>query len=203
MVSLFVRLNPQIPFSAIPTFRPHGSQTTPAYYQPPSVSLEAHGNGTALVQVSVSFNVETEPSQPAFNLTAEVVQDSLHSIVVKTCARYLYAYYHGPGMAVVEIDVPTGFEADLESRFSDISLSRKSEIKDQKTVVLYYDEINPNIETCCFVEMLRSDLVANVKPSSVRVYDYYEPERFKALRFYQSSILKDSSFSDICVNCGC
>ncbi|XP_052246732.1 CD109 antigen-like [Dreissena polymorpha] len=192
-----------IPFSAISTFRPHGSQTTPANYEPPSVSLEAHGNGTALVQVSVSFNVETEPSQPAFNLTAEVVQDSLHSIVVKTCARYLYAYYHGPGMAVVEIDVPTGFEADLESRFSDISLSRKSEIKDQKTVVLYYDEINPNIETCSFVEMIRSDLVANVKPSSVRVYDYYEPERFKALTFYQSSILRDSSFCDICANCGC
>ncbi|KAH3716732.1 hypothetical protein DPMN_059461 [Dreissena polymorpha] len=192
-----------IPFSAIPTFRPHGSQTTPANYEPPSVSIEAHGNGNALVQVSVSFNVETEPSQPAFNLTAEVVQDSLHSIVVKTCARYLYAYYHGPGMAVVEIDVPTGFEADLESRFSDISLSRKSEIKDQKTVVLYYDEINPNMETCSFVEMLRSDLVANIKPSAVRVYDYYEPERFKALSFYQSSILRDSSFCDICANCGC
>ena len=44
-------MNPQIPFSAIPTFRPHGSQTTPANYEPPSVSIEAHGNGNALVQV--------------------------------------------------------------------------------------------------------------------------------------------------------
>ncbi|XP_052800199.1 CD109 antigen-like isoform X1 [Mya arenaria] len=192
-----------VPSSAIPAFRPHGAHTTPANSPLPSISLEAHGHGSALVQVSVSFNVETEPAAPAFNLTSEVVQESLHSIVVKTCARYLYSLYHGPGMAVVEIDMPTGFEADLESKNSDISLSKKSEIRDQKTVVLYYDEIGPYGDTCSYVEMIRSDLVANLKPAPVRVFDYYEPERFKALAFYESSVLRDSSFCDICADCGC
>jgi len=55
--------------------------------------------------------------------------------------RYLYAFYHGPGMAVVEVDMPTGFEPDLESRQSDISFTKKTEIKDQKTIILYYDEV--------------------------------------------------------------
>lgn len=40
-----------------------------------------------ILQVSVSFNVEAEPSNPAFNLTAEVVDESLSFLVVKACAK--------------------------------------------------------------------------------------------------------------------
>lgn len=60
--------------------------------------------------------------------------------IVYIC-RYEPAYFHGPGMVVLEIDVPSGFDADLEGEFTDITLSKKSEIRNQKTVVLYYDEV--------------------------------------------------------------
>jgi len=39
------------------------------------------------------------------------------------------------------VDMPTGFEPDLESRQSDISFTKKTEIKVQKTIILYYDEV--------------------------------------------------------------
>ena len=44
-------------------------------------------------------------------------------------------------MCVIELDVPTGFGADLEGPFTDIYQTKKSEIRNSKTVVLYYDEV--------------------------------------------------------------
>ena len=38
-------------------------------------------------QVSVTFNVETEVMDPAFNLTTNIIQETLRSIVVQLCAR--------------------------------------------------------------------------------------------------------------------
>lgn len=54
-------------------------------------------------------------------------------------------------MAVVEIDLPSGFEADLEGRFTEVTLSKKSEIRNQKTVVLYYDEVSLMVLFCFLV----------------------------------------------------
>jgi hypothetical protein len=48
-------------------------------------------------------------------------------------------------MAVIEIDLPSGFSADLESPDTHLDKVRKSEIRDEKTVVLYYDEVGTRI----------------------------------------------------------
>ena len=42
---------------------------------------------SSLFQVSVTFNVETEVMDPAFNLTTSIIQETLRSIVVQLCAR--------------------------------------------------------------------------------------------------------------------
>lgn len=171
--------------------------------QPVSVSLQAHGSGSALVQVSVSFNVETEVSMPAFNLTATIIKETLRSIVLRACASYLPQRYMGGGMAVMEIDIPSGFTADLESSDTKLTGSRQAEIRDEKTVVLYYDEIKPvYLLTCATIDMIRTDLVAKTKPAAVRVFDYYEPDN-RAITFFESKLLKDSSYCDICSSCGC
>ena len=76
--------------------------------------------------------------------------------------RYEVAYYRGAGMCVIELDVPTGFEADLEGQFTDLYQSKKSEIRNRKTVVLYYDEVR---------------IVATVQPY-VYVLSFYRTHRF-------------------------
>lgn len=75
-------------------------------------------------------------------------------------ARYEIAYYHGPGMAVIEVDVPSGFVADLEGDLTDLSYSKKSEIRNSKTVVLYYDEVI----YFCFVFTFLSELITFLHP---------------------------------------
>ncbi|XP_053374577.1 CD109 antigen-like isoform X2 [Mercenaria mercenaria] len=175
-----------------------------SFNHPPSVSLQGTGTGSALVQVSVSFNVETEVSLPAFNITTTILRETLRSIVLRTCTRYLPQRFVNPGMAVIEIDLPSGFAADLESPDSKLDHVRQSEIRNEKTVVLYYDQILPNVypQTCATVEMIRTDLVAKTKPAAIRVFDYYQPDN-RALMFFESTLLKDSSFCDICSTCGC
>ncbi|XP_060573011.1 CD109 antigen-like isoform X2 [Ruditapes philippinarum] len=175
-----------------------------SFNHPPAVSLQGHGTGSALVQVSVSFNVETEVSLPAFNITTTILRETIRSIVVRTCARYLPQRFVNPGMAVIEIDLPSGFSADLESPDTHLDEVKKSEIRDEKTVVLYYDQILPNVypQTCATVELIRTDLVAKTKPAAIRVFDYYEPDN-RALVFFESQLLRDSSYCDICSSCGC
>ncbi|XP_060578353.1 CD109 antigen-like isoform X2 [Ruditapes philippinarum] len=181
-----------------------GPRMNNSFNHPPAVSLTGHGTGSALVQVSVTFNVETEVSLPAFNITTTILRETLRSIVLKTCTRYLPQRFVNPGMAVIEIDLPSGFSADLESPDTHLDKVRKSEIRDEKTVVLYYDQILPNVypQTCATVELIRTDLVAKTKPAAIRVFDYYEPDN-RALAFFESQLLKDSSYCDICSSCGC
>ncbi|XP_045170199.2 CD109 antigen-like [Mercenaria mercenaria] len=175
-----------------------------SFNHPPAVALQGTGTGSALVQVSVSFNVETEVSLPAFNITTTIIRETLRSIVLRTCTRYLPQRFINPGMAVIEIDLPSGFSADLESPDTKLDHARQSEIRDEKTVVLYYDQILPDVypQTCATVEMIRTDLVAKTKPAAIRVFDYYQPDN-RALMFFESTLLKDSSFCDICSTCGC
>lgn len=44
-------------------------------------------------------------------------------------------------MCVMELDLPSGFAADLESPNTVLFGVRRSEIRDEKTLVLYYDQV--------------------------------------------------------------
>ncbi|KAL4237648.1 hypothetical protein ACF0H5_002362 [Mactra antiquata] len=170
---------------------------------PSSVSLQAQGSGSVLAQVSVSFNVETEVALPAFNITTSIISETFRSVIIRSCARYLPQRFETGSMSVMEIDLPSGFAADLESPDTNILGTRRSEIRDEKTVVLYYDEILPRYPgVCATVEMIRTDLVAKTKPAAIRVFDYYKPDN-RALAFFESQLLKQSSYCDICTDCGC
>lgn len=48
-------------------------------------------------------------------------------------------------MAVMELDLPSGFTADLESPETNIPGTKRSEIRDEKTVVLYYDQVSMRV----------------------------------------------------------
>lgn len=60
-------------------------------------------------------------------------------------------------------------------------------------LVVYFNHLYKMDEQCVPVEALRSHPVAEQKPSSVKVYDYYDNSR-KATIFYQIS----SKLCDIC-----
>ncbi|KAL3876288.1 hypothetical protein ACJMK2_034153 [Sinanodonta woodiana] len=164
----------------------------------PEVNITATGKGAALTQVHVSFYVEKEESNNAYNVSVKLIKETLRSIIVETCVRW--ALTGSSGMTVVEMGVPTGFMAELDSSNTKIPNLKKQESKDRQTV-LYFDQFDGH-NSCLYMEMVRVELVAKSQPASIRVYDYYEPDN-RAIKFYQSDLLKDASFCDICADCGC
>ncbi|XP_067661520.1 CD109 antigen-like [Haliotis asinina] len=162
---------------------------------PDSVSVDATGNGIALVEVAVFFNVETEVEEPSFDVAVKLLKEDINSITVQTCTKWLL---NGTsGMAIQELGVPSGFEAELDTLTKLRTLKRVE--TENKKVVLYFDEIGTT-PVCLSVTLQRTGLVAKSQPVPVRVYDYYEPTN-QVTTFYRSNVLKNSSICRVCVEC--
>lgn len=80
-------------------------------------------------------------------------------------------------MVVLEVSMPTGFTASNDNLFS---LAQKKKVKKIETqnadslVVLYFDNLNANEVDCFVFEGYRIHKIAELKPASVVVYDYYD-----------------------------
>ncbi|KAL5012796.1 hypothetical protein ScPMuIL_011347 [Solemya velum] len=164
---------------------------------PSDVTIQATGSGLALVQVGVFFNVERGLIEPSFAVNVTVVEETINKIVVQTCTRYTKT--GSSGMAIVELGIPSGFDAD-EKSVSNATDVIRTEVKEQK-LVLYFNQISSN-STCMTVEATRISMVAKAKPVSIQVYDYYQPTD-QVVTFYQPQLLRDSNICDVCADCGC
>ncbi|XP_048243493.1 CD109 antigen-like isoform X3 [Haliotis rufescens] len=162
---------------------------------PSSVNVQATGSGIALVEVAVFFNVEAEVEEPTFDVTVTLLSEDINSITVQTCTRWLST--GASGMAIQELGVPSGFDADLET-LTKLKTLKRVETPNKK-VVLYFDEIGTT-PVCLSVTLQRTGLVAKSQPVPVRVYDYYEPTN-QVTAFYQSKLLKNSNICSVCVEC--
>lgn len=80
-------------------------------------------------------------------------------------------------MAVIEVGLFSGFqpvEKDLEAARKDNPLLAKYDIT-EKNVILYFDKIPWEQQTCIKFRIERQHIVYNVQSAVVRVYDYYNP----------------------------
>lgn len=79
-------------------------------------------------------------------------------------------------MAVMEVNFPSGFTADLDTLPSlEVSENvKKVETKNgDTTVVVYFDNLGSK-ELCPTLDAFRTHKVAKQKPSPVVIYDYYD-----------------------------
>lgn len=79
-------------------------------------------------------------------------------------------------MAVMEVEFPSGYTADLD-RIPSIESSenvKKVETKNGDTVVIIYFDNLSTKELCPTLDAFRTHKVANQKPAPVTVYDYYD-----------------------------
>jgi CD109 antigen len=99
-------------------------------------------------------------------------------------------------MAVMEVELPSGYVADVEAL---PSVTRAKEIKRIDTsngdtnVIIYFDRITRD-ELCLTVPAHRTHRVANNKPVPVTVYDYYNRQQ-SARILYEPKLV---TFCDLC-----
>lgn len=80
-------------------------------------------------------------------------------------------------MVVIEVSMPSGFIVDKEKLQTLLKVPhiKLVETKNGETVAnIYIDQMLPNQEICLPVRGYRSHKVADTKPSSIKIYDYYD-----------------------------
>ncbi|ESN94944.1 hypothetical protein HELRODRAFT_180051 [Helobdella robusta] len=148
-----------------------------------SVKVHAVGEGVALAQLIVKYNVDNENSNQflSLNLSTTSVDKKL-----KLSLSTAWSGSEVTGMVVVEINILTGYSLLDDGNFiQQIGSTFKKVEKSSNKVVIYLDELT--YEFVHFDVHLDEVLnIANVKPALVKVYRYYRPDS-SVTGFYSSS----------------
>ncbi|NXM16131.1 A2ML1 protein, partial [Ploceus nigricollis] len=143
---------------------------------PGTYGLRARGQGCALVQVTLRYNVPPPPSTGAFELRAEA--QPLPGTPNPQFLLRLWARYSGKrpatNMVVIEAKLPSGYSPDKKSM---VELKRQNLVKKVEVqpdqVTIYLEQLNKEEETFSF-RAQQDFLVSNLQPATVSLYDYYE-----------------------------
>ncbi|XP_063596596.1 alpha-2-macroglobulin-like protein 1 [Penaeus indicus] len=147
---------------------------------PKKIRVSVEGQGCAIVQAVLRYNVpEAEPSD-AFSLRVHAVNDPRGGCVEKrleACSAYLLPDGRS-NMAVIEVNLVSGFiprKDDLKEVVRrNPKVVKRSEVDGSK-VTFYIEEFTAQ-EVCVSFRATREVEVEGAKPGSVGVYDYYQPE---------------------------
>lgn len=121
---------------------------------------------------------------PRFRLSAQIDKNSNdYNLVLNICTSFIPAADgDSSNMAVVEAELPTGFVADLQSIRE--KLAKNVDVKQIETknggtvVVIYLDNVSTS-QICLQVIAYRMCQIADEKPVSVQVYDYYNNSEYQ------------------------
>ncbi|KAJ8921010.1 hypothetical protein NQ315_015806 [Exocentrus adspersus] len=173
------------------------------------VNVTAQGTGLAVFKVSYQYNVNVTGPWPLFTLDPQVDKNSnTDHLQVSICAGFVSRNLSDTkesNMAVMEVTLPSGFTADVDSLPS-LEVSQhvqKVETRRGNTeIVLYFNNITVE-EYCPTISAFRTHKVAKQKPVPVVLYDYYDSSR-RARVFYRGptstlcDICEDEDCGDIC-----
>ncbi|XP_032689989.1 CD109 antigen-like isoform X2 [Odontomachus brunneus] len=173
------------------------------------VNITASGKGFTLMQVSYQYNLNVTGAWPLFTLDPQVDKNSnANHLQLSICSGFVPTKEaNESNMAVMEVNLPSGFTVDRDSL---PSLEISSHVKRVETkngdtmVVLYFDKMVKQ-EYCPTVSAFRVHKVAKQKPVPVSIYDYYDSSR-RARVFYEPrrttlcDLCEDEDCEDICVS---
>ncbi|XP_071165262.1 CD109 antigen-like [Mytilus edulis] len=160
-----------------------------------NISIDCAGSGFLMSEIAVFFNVPEELRKPAFYLRTIILNDSVLGFRLKVCFSWLRG--GNSTMGFMEIAIPTGMEADINSMntTSTYGLYKKKELQSDQ-LDLYFDWITTK-EMCLEINIDRVSLVAKQKPVPARLSEYYEQSN-EVIKMYQSKVLSQASADDVC-----
>lgn len=83
-------------------------------------------------------------------------------------------------MVILEVTLPSGYvaESDTLINVSNSYNVKKVETKNADTIfIVYFDNFEPNKEICPVFDAFRAHKVAEQKPVSISIYDYYDSRK--------------------------
>uniref|UniRef100_A0A8C5QPP2 Uncharacterized protein n=1 Tax=Leptobrachium leishanense TaxID=445787 RepID=A0A8C5QPP2_9ANUR len=145
---------------------------------PGDYTLTASGSGCVYVQTVLRYNVPPPRSDAAFAVRVEVKPDQCPGESVKKLQLNIHTEYTGSraqsNMAIVEVKLLSGF-IPVKSSVRELEKNKVIQRSDisMDMVTLYLNELKH--ESVHLPFMVEQDIeVKNLKPATVKVYDYYE-----------------------------
>ncbi|XP_029879166.1 alpha-2-macroglobulin-like protein 1 [Aquila chrysaetos chrysaetos] len=145
---------------------------------PGTYGVRARGQGCALVQVTLRYNVPPPPSAGTFDLRVETEPGECTGDASARFRLVLRARYTGErpttNMVVIEAKLPSGYIPDKSSvvELKRQKLVKKVEVQPDQ-VTIYLDQLTKEEETFAFTAT-QDFPVRNLQPATVTLYDYYE-----------------------------
>ncbi|NWS90059.1 A2ML1 protein, partial [Toxostoma redivivum] len=143
---------------------------------PGTYRLQARGQGCALAQVTLRYNVPPPPSPGVFELRVEA--EPLPGTQNPQFLLQLWARYTGErpatNMVVIEAKLPSGYSPNKKSvvELKRQNLVKKVEVQPDQ-VTIYLEQLSKEEETFSFGAQ-QDFPVSNLQPATVSLYDYYE-----------------------------
>ncbi|KAM4704401.1 LOW QUALITY PROTEIN: alpha-2-macroglobulin-like protein 1 [Rhinophrynus dorsalis] len=161
---------------------------------PGDYTVTATGSGCVYVQTVLRYNVPPPRSDVTFAIQVEIKpkqcpQESMIRLQIHISVKYTGSREKS-NMAIIEVKMLSGF-IPVKSSVRELEKSKIIQRSDIKTdmVTLYLDELGH--ETLDLAFMIEQDIVVkNLKPATVKVYDYYETDEH-AIAEYNSPCSSD------------
>ncbi|XP_020512318.2 alpha-2-macroglobulin-like protein 1 [Labrus bergylta] len=143
---------------------------------PGKYAVRAKGEGCALVQISMFYNIPPPPDTSSFNITATLLgmcdmqQPQLLFVLVR---------YQGPreetNMVIINIKLLSGYIVEESSvqLLKDNPLVKRVEVE-AGHLIIYVDGMMQGEERLYIVLMQQDQPVKDLKPAVVKVFDYYQ-----------------------------
>ncbi|XP_036236663.1 alpha-2-macroglobulin-like protein 1 [Molothrus ater] len=156
---------------------------------PGQLLLQAHGSGCVLAQTVLRYH-ELSPRTPVtFTLRVSTElsncsQANPRLLTVRVLASYIGSRVTS-NMVIIEVSLLSGFIMTSRSRMllENRTIVKKIEVK-ANVVYIYLEKLNDESQT--FTLQLEQVIqVKNLKPTSIKIYDYYQPEE-RALAEYSA-----------------
>lgn len=166
------------------------------------LKIDASGHGVGMLQVGVTYHVNSTSEKPSFDFRFKIVRDEQYELETEACAKWT-GESDASDMAVMEIGIISGFSLDSEQArklMSNKELSLKRVDTSGRKVMLYFDEIRKSSETCVKLRFERSHAVGKAQPVPAVLYDYYHPEK-RSSALYTSEKLASDGVCRVCPTC--
>ncbi|XP_031526558.2 alpha-2-macroglobulin-like protein 1 [Vicugna pacos] len=151
-------------------------------------TMEASGRGCVYVQLVLRYNILPPKSVQAFSLSVEMGKARCEQ---RTSPRRLTLTVHtsyvgsrsSSNMAIVEVKMLSGFSPmeGTKQLLLQQPLVKKVE-SGTDTLNIYLEELRKETQTYTFT-VSQGVLVTNLKPATVRVYDYYLPDEQATVQY--------------------
>ncbi|KAM6474043.1 LOW QUALITY PROTEIN: ovostatin-like [Liasis olivaceus] len=141
--------------------------------------VDVNGSGCVFIQTTLRYNINLAQKSSGFFLSVHTANASCAGSFQTTFAINISARYTGKrnhsNMAIIDAKMLTGFLPDQSSLQKTHALPNVMKVEIKNHVLFYLDELSDKEISFSFI--IVQDLnVANLRPASVRIYDYYETD---------------------------